>query len=55
MKQFYIGELHPADLPKVPPAGKSKRLASPSPGFLQQVREHTAWRVAPEAKEHKSF
>jgi cytochrome b involved in lipid metabolism len=55
LKQFYIGELHPADLPKVPPAGKSKRLASPSPGFLQQVREHTAWRVAPEAKEHKSF
>ena len=55
LKQFYIGELHPADLQQVPPAGKSKRLAKPSPGFLQQVREHTPWRVTPEDKEHKSF
>ena len=55
LKQFYIGELHPADLPLVPPAGKSKRLAKPSPGFLEQIREHTPWRVQPEEKEHKSF
>ena len=55
LKQFYIGELHPADLQQVPPAGKSKRLAKPSPGFLQQLLEHTSWRVKPEEKEHKSF
>ena len=55
LKQFYIGELHPEDLPLVPPAGKTKRLAKPSPGFLEQIREHTLWRVKPEEKEHKSF
>jgi hypothetical protein len=56
LKQFYIGELHPADLIHVPPAGKSKKLAKPSNGFLKQLNDYTSWRVSPEdIVAHKSF
>jgi cytochrome b involved in lipid metabolism len=50
LKEFYIGELHPSDLQRVPPASKGK----PSDGFLQQLREFTTWRVTIN-NEHKSF
>ena len=56
LEQFYIGELHPADLNDVPPAGTSKRLAKPSDGFLKQLSVYTKWRVTPdEVQVHKSF
>ncbi len=55
LKQFYIGELHPADLINVPPAGKSKRLAKPSDGFVKTLNEYTEWRVKCEDVVHKSF
>ena len=50
LKEFYIGELHPSDLHRVPPASKG----APSDGFLQQLREFTTWRVSI-SNEHKSF
>ena len=50
LKEFYIGELHPSDLPNVPRASKG----DPSDGFLQQLREFTTWRVKIN-NEHKSF
>lgn len=55
LKQFYIGDLHPDDLPGVPLPDASK--GEPSAGFLENLREWTSWRVIPPVGEtvHKSF
>ena len=57
LEQFYIGELHPADILKVPVTGMKRRgvVATPSSGFVKTLKEYTTWRVVPKEVVHKSF
>lgn len=52
LREFYIGELREADLALVP-----RSSGEPSPGFLEQLRAHTTWRLdfSNAAPAHKSF
>ena len=53
LREFYIGDLLPEDLEKVPPAcGLGE--GTPSPAFLEQLRSYTTWRVN-HIKAFKSF
>eukprot|EP00658_Telonema_sp_P-2_P042291 TRINITY_DN30347_c0_g1_i2.p1 TRINITY_DN30347_c0_g1~~TRINITY_DN30347_c0_g1_i2.p1 ORF type:complete len:100 (-),score=20.27 TRINITY_DN30347_c0_g1_i2:293-592(-) len=52
LEQFYIGDLKPSELCKVPVREGEK---PPSAGFLEQLRDFTTWRLHPSTDGIKVF
>ena len=51
LRQFYIGDLRPEDVSKVPPPEDDQfGKGTPSAAFLEQLRSYTTWRVRPKPK-----